>query len=251
MLRLARRSAVVYCPNLELDTNCVVDLMSTDEPKLSPSTGLIVTAVAVIVAAAPHVFFAPPLQLHMEGQMQAWLGIAVWAPAILAGVGFFFGVEFGSRDDRRDGMDPAVRAAVLVVAVLAYVMLAAVLHVDRWTDMAAMRPWGHLQTALPLFAGLGVLRAVFWQGFVQHKVLTNMASGARVAALCGLELVVAAPYLMSGDTTAVATGLLPLVAAEAMLGATAHELGYPVRVSILVRAIAGASFIWLQQALLL
>lgn len=226
--------------------------MSTDETPLTGRTTWLITAVAVIAASAPHAFFAPPLQLHMEGQMQAWLGIAVWAPAILAGVAFFFGVEFGGRNEERaTSVLPPTRAAVLVLAVLGYVMAAAVLHIDRWTGMATMRPWDELQVVLPLFVVLGALRALFFQGFVQQRVLAALPSASRVAVLCGLELLIALPFLASGNTSQVALGLLPLVLTDALLGAITHEIGYPVRIAMLVRAFAGGAFIWFQQAMLL
>ncbi len=226
--------------------------MSTEETQLSPKTARWITAIAILAAAAPHAFFAPPLQLHMEGQLQAWLGIAVWAPAILAGVAFFFGVEFGSRNDARaESVDPATRSGAVIGAMIAFLVLAAALHVDRFSDMGTMRPWAELKTALPLFAGLGVLRAVFWQGFVQNVVLRDTSTGLRVTLLAVLELLVVVPFLASGNTSAVASGLLPLVAGEALLAALSHELGYSVRVTLLVRAAAGLAFIWFQQATLL
>lgn len=212
----------------------------------------VVTFVAVLAAAAPHFFFAPPLQLHMDGQLQAWLGIAIWAPAILAGVGFFFGVEFGRRGDGPyASTPPATRTAVLLLALLGYLLLAAVLHEPRWTGMQALRPWGELRAALPLFAALGALRAIFWQGFVQDRVLGQHSVGARSAALLAMEVAVAAPFLLSGEPAIVAAGLLPLVAAEALAAALAFELGFTVRGVMAVRAAIGAAFVWFQQALLL
>ena len=56
---------------------------------------------------------------------------------------------------------------------------------------------------------------------------------------------------MSSEPGAIATGLMPLVAAEALLGALTHEVGYPVRISMLVRAIVGLAFVWFQQVMLL
>lgn len=226
--------------------------MSEEETELSKSTAWIITAIAIIVAAAPHAFFAPPLQLHMEGQMQAWLGIAVWAPAILAGVAFFFGVEFGARDEERtSAIDPNLRATALIGATIAYLVFAAGLHADRWTGMAGMRPWDELSTLLPLFALLGALRGLFFQGFVQDRVMSDSPSGGRVAMVIVLELMIVAPFLVSADAATIAAGLMPLVAAEALLGAISFEVGYPVRIAMLVRAIAGVAFIWFQQVTLL
>lgn len=226
-------------------------MMTEQESGPSTNTLVIITVVAVLAAAAPHFFFAPPLQLHMEGQMQAWLGIAVWPSAILAAVGFFFGVEFGDRYEVSDIIEPPTRAAILVGALVGVLMLTASLDTSRWTGMDTMRPWEELQTVLPLFAGLGALRAIFWQGFVQHRALRGDGRVGRVLSIIILEMVVVLPFCFSADPQTVLTGLVPLVLAEALLGVTSHEVGAPLRVTLLLRAVAAVAFVWFQQALLL
>jgi hypothetical protein len=213
---------------------------------------LVVTAIAVIAAAAPHAFFAPPLQLHMEGQMQAWLGIAVWAPAILSGVAFFFGVGFGRRNDALDDqLTPETRTVLLVALILAFVVATAGMYELLWVEMEAMRPWAELKTVLPLFAALGLMRGVFWQGFAQDRVMSKMPAARRVLALVVLEVAVVLPFVVQGKTDSVLFNMVPIVALEALVAAVAYEAGFRVRSVMALRAVCGLALVWFQQAMLL
>lgn len=222
--------------------------MSDDAPTQSKTMTWVIVLVAVIAAATPHAFFAPPLQLHMSGQMQAWLGIAVWAPAILAGVAFFFGVEFREHLPRR--LPETVRTAGVMLVPILFAIYMAARFDELFSGMAGMRPWDELSTLLPVYAVIGALHALFWQGFVQHRVLPDAGPAARIAIVTLLNVAVFAPFAIQGDATVV-TGLLPTVAVESILITGLFETGVSVRSCMIARALCGAAFIWFQQAMLL
>lgn len=137
------------------------------------------------------------------------------------------------------------------MTLIAFLLGSAMLTERLWTDMESMRPWKELKVALPLFAGLGALRAVFWQGFVQDRLFSKASIAIAVVALSVLELVVVLPFFTAGNFDSVALILIPLALLEALLAAIAYEVGLSVRSVMLVRALAGLGFVWFQQALLL
>lgn len=210
----------------------------------------VITILATIVAAAPHMFFPPPLELHMAGDMQAWLGISIWAPAILAGVAFFFGVEFGTKIDPEKPDIFPVNVVVAVLSLILYLSYLAEMYELSWTQMEAMRPWTELQTALPMYAVLGALLALFWQGFVQHRVMSAMSRGWRIALVTALSAAVYLPFLATGQHDD--NGLFfSAMAIEGFIAACVFETGIPTWGIMLLRAAFGIAFIWFQQALLL
>lgn len=216
----------------------------------SPRILKIAALVAVLAAAAPHFFFEPSLILHMRGEMDAWIGIAVWAPAILASVAFFFGVEFGARKELTRPIDPMKRAFIVLVAALVGIVICAAATTERWSGMSDLMP-PDLHLALGLFSALGVLRALFYQGFLQHRVLTSFAPGARVAVLLAAELLVVLPFALQANPHDAVGMLLLFGAVEGLVAALAYEVGYSVRVAIALRALYGFAFVWFQQAYLL
>ena len=218
------------------------------EAKHSTSTAWFIAIAGTMIAAGPHAVFPPPLELHMAGDMQGWLGISVWAPAILAGIAFFFGVEFGARIDR-DRIAPSTAAAATIGIILAQIVYFAMLFEQGWTDMGPLTPWGELERALPLYAALGALQTLFWQGYVQHRAATHLATGPRVAAVAALNTAIYLPFFLTAPDAA--PMLLAALGVEAVLAATVFELGVPVWATAIVRAIGAAGFIWFQQATLL
>jgi hypothetical protein len=216
----------------------------------SPVMTWLIVIVAIVAAALPHAFFPTPLQLHMVGDLQAWLGIAVWAPAILAGVAFFFGVEFGAHVEpprlSREG-----RAAAVVLAPIVFSIYMAARFEPMFSNMAEMRPWDQLTTAIPLYAVAGGLHALFWQGYVQDRAMANAPAALRVVAVTLLNLLVFAPFVIEGEMSAAVGELLPTVALESILVAAVFETGASVRSCMIARALCGVAFIWFQQATLL
>jgi hypothetical protein len=220
----------------------------TDEKTMSSSAMWTATLASIVAAAAPHAFFAPPLQLHMAGEMQQWLGLAVWTPAILAGVAFFFGVEFTARFER-DKIPGNAAVAIVLVLLIAHMLFLASVFEKLWTDMGSLTPWGELAKAMPLFAVLGAMQALFFQGFVQRRVLENVVPRLRVPIVALLGATVFVPYMATAP--AAAPLLLTVYFFEGLLVALAFEGGFPVWAAMILRAVCGAAFVWFQQAMLL
>lgn len=214
----------------------------------SPKALWAIALLAIVAAAAPHFFFPPPLRLHMQSVMQGYFGIAVWAPAILASVAFFVGTDLGTR--LPSSHDPTLRTVALVLAPIAYaVALAAVLE-RYWSDMETMRPWGELLTALPMFAALHGLLAIFWQGLVQRRLLIDWPRPARWLTVVALELCIWAPFLVQAPQDFLGR-LLPAMGLQAAIAAGLYEAGAPTWAAVLVRAIMGLAFVWFQQVMFL
>ena len=229
-----------------------IEESSPSQPNAPTRVHVIAAMGAIVAAGAPHAFFLPPTLLHHLGQMQAWLGIAVWAPAILAGVAFFFGAEFSSRDDTLDGsITPEARAMVVLGLMLVALMLTAHLCGPWWTYQF-VSPWEELRLALPMFAALGALRAVFWQGWVQQFLLRGRTKVARLALPIVGELAVVAPFFVPAQEASRVDYLhvlVPIALAEAVVGAVSHHVGCRVRTTMLARATLAAGAVWFQQSL--
>lgn len=221
------------------------------KPAISPKLTWVIVAVALATAAAPHFFFPPPLQLHAQGLHEGWLGISVWAPAILAGVAFFFGVEFSTRNEEAaERFEPATRVGVSTIFVIFYFILVTAIYPDGAADMSGMRPWDELKIAIPLYAALRALETLFWQGFVQQRALANVSRWPRALTVAAFGAAIYLPFALAVEIP-VLTGLIALLFAESLIAALAFELGFRVRAVMLIRAVCGAAFIWFQQATLL
>ena len=210
-------------------------------------TTAIAASVGILVAALPHAFFPPPLHLHMIGHVDGFYGIAVWAPAILAGVAFFFGVEFGAhRPPDEVRATPERRAAILAVACVVYVV--ALAEAFGLYDLAPAQTPADLPLVMAMYAGLWAIESLFWQGVLQHHVLARRSSGARVLAVTVLPVLVLAPFAISGEAVG---AMLFAVALARYIAALAFELGSRVLSCMLLSAALGALFIWFQQVMLL
>lgn len=225
--------------------------MSNDETQDSErKLGAMITVAAIVVAAAPHAFFRPPLQLHASGEFDGFYGIAAWAPAILAGVAFFFGVEFGAR--RRDAkpMSGAARGTLVTVLLVMLAVVLAQVFEPKWVEMSGLRPWDELRVALPMYAGLFALQSLFWQGYVQHRTLSGLGRGPRLVAATLLPALVLMPFMLNAPTPSVLT-LIGVTTLGHAATAALFEAGFAVRACMAVAAVYGAMFIWFQQAVLL
>ena len=205
---------------------------------------------AIVVAAAPHAFFRPPLQLHASGEFDGFFGIAAWAPAILAGVAFFFGVEFSSRREDAPPLSGAARGTIVMVSLVVLAVVLAQVFEQKWVDMAGLRPWGELRVALPMYAGLFALQSLFWQGYVQHRALSGLGRGVRLIATALAPALVLLPFLLNAEAQAVLTLIAVTTLGHAAVAAL-FEAGFAVRACMAVAAVYGAMFIWFQQAVLL
>ncbi|MEZ4461012.1 MAG: hypothetical protein R3E66_15055 [bacterium] len=206
--------------------------------------------IALAAAAVPHIFFASPLQLHLEGNMKGWLGLAVWEPAILAGVAFFVGVEFSGRVT--PVKNPMHKNAALVIAPLLWILFLALRFEPWWTNMGTMRPTAELQKVLPLHAALGAMQVLFWQGVMQGGLLVNKGVVGRVGGVVTLSTAVSLPYVLHGSSliepwTMV---ILPLALWQLLIALVA-ETGASYRVMMVVGALFGAAWVWFQQSLLI
>lgn len=221
-------------------------MASTTETRLTKP----LAAIGLIAAAAPHFFFASPLQLHLEGNMKGWLGLIVWAPAILAGIAFFLGVEFSGRV--RPVKDQKLTNAALVLTPLVWVIFLALWFEPWWTQMQGLRPMEELQKVLPLQAGLAALQVLFWQGIVQSHISSKVGPTGRVLIVVGLNVAITLPFLMhpSALIHPWAHVILP-TAVSSLLIAVIAETGVQHRTTMLIAAIFGGAWIWFQQALLL
>lgn len=208
----------------------------------------LVAGLALIAAMVPHFFFTTPLDLHMYGDMDAWIAIAVWAPSMLAGAGFFDAGEFGDAFERRSL--ERLRVAALAATPFLYLLIVAILFKPYWTGMPRV-PWDELMLAVPLFAGTWALMAVYWQGLVQHRLLADKSPALRVSLIAVGHLVVFGPWVMHTGLEAAVTGYLSAITLAGLIGAVIFELGSSVRAVMLVNALMGAAFIWVQQAKLL
>ncbi len=219
---------------------------STSENRLTKP----LVAIGLIAAAAPHFFFASPLQLHLEGNMKGWLGLIVWAPAILAGIAFFLGVEFSGRV--RPVKDVKVTNASLVLAPLVWLIFLALWFEPWWTQMQGLRPMEELQKVLPLQAGLAALQVLFWQGIVQSKINEQVGPTGRVLIVVGLNVAIALPFVLhpSALIHPWVDVIVPTLVWSLLIAVVA-ETGAQHRTTMIVAAFFGGAFIWFQQALLL
>lgn len=206
------------------------------------------TILAVVGASIPHFFFPTPLELHLQHNFRGWIGIAVWAPAILGGMGFMLGADFDDRIERPPSwfMASGLAAAFTPILFGAFIFM---LFPHLSTDMAENRPWDELQKALPLYAGIGALQVPFWQGIIQQKLTSKWHPAARIALLIAAEVLIFLPFIRM--TNIVDTGFLFVQAAAAGFAAAAYETGLSVKMMMIVRALMGLAFVWFQQALFL
>lgn len=220
--------------------------MESTESRYLPA----VVLVGVLAAMAPHFFFGSPLQLHLEGNMKAWLGIAVWAPAVLAGLAFFNGVEFSGRV-AEPRLSPW-RPFFLVMIPVVWVTFLGVTYADWWTDMGSMRPWNELQKVLPMHAGLAALQVLFWQGIVQERLGRSWPAAVRVGVVTALNVAVVAPFVLNPSTMVdpVQHVIVPVAIGQLLIAILA-ELGLQHRTTMIVASAFGGAWIWFQQALLL
>ncbi len=218
---------------------------TTESPLTKP-----LVAIALIAAAAPHFFFASPMQLHLEGNMKGWLGLIIWAPAILAGIAFFLGVEFSGRV--REVKNQQLANATLVLVPLAWIIFLALWFESWWTQMQGLRPMAELQKVLPLQAGLAALQVLFWQGIVQSHISPKVGPTGRVLIVVGLHVAITIPFVLhpSALVHPWADVIFP-TAVWSLLIALVAETGVPHRTTMAVAAIFGAAWVWFQQALLL
>lgn len=209
-----------------------------------------VVAVGVIAAAIPNFIFPSPLQLHLEGNMRGWIGLAVWAPAVLAGLAFFQGVELSERV--REPSDSPWAHVMRLGAVMGWIVFLAVHFEPWWTQMGDLRPVDELQKALPLHAGLGALQVLFWQGIYQAGLAKAWTPAARMLGLAVLNAAVAAPFLMHASSMMdpMTHVVVPLVIWHVLLGVIA-ETGLSLRALMAFGAIFGGTWVWFQQALLI
>ncbi len=203
---------------------------------------------AVVGASIPHFFFASPLELHLQHNFRGWIGIAVWAPAILGGMGFMLGADFDDRIERPPNWFMASGMAAAFAPIL-YGMFIFLLFPHLSSDMGDTRPWDELKKALPLYAGIGALQVPFWQGIIQQKLTSEWHPAARIAVLIVLEVLIFLPFIRM--TNIVDTGFIYVQAGAAGFAAAAYETGLSVKMMMLVRAIMGLAFVWFQQALFL
>lgn len=205
---------------------------------------------AMIAATAPHFFFASPLQLHLEGNMKGWLGLAVWEPAVLAGVAFFVGVDLSGRVT--DVKNTLIKNAALVVGPLVWVLFLALWFEPWWTNMGSMRPVGELQKVLPLHAVLAAMQVLFWQGVVQGALLNKMTPVLRVAGVVVLSTLVSLPFVHHPSSLIQPWTMVILPRALwQLIIALIAETGAPHRATMAVALVFGGAWVWFQQALLL
>jgi hypothetical protein len=157
-------------------------------------------------------------------------------------------VEFREHLEPRRFSETTRTAAIMVAPILFAIYMAARFE-EMFGGMAGMHPWDQLTTALPLYAVMGALHALFWQGFVQKRVLEDAVPALRILAVTLLNVAVFAPFAIEGE--GVWSGLLPTVAVESILIAGVFETGASVRSCMIARALCGVAFIWFQQAALL
>ncbi len=207
-----------------------------------------VAAAAIIAAMVPHFFFTTPLELHMLGNMKEWLAIAIWAPAMLAGAGFFDAGEFSDSFDRPQW--ESLRRIALVMAPFVFMLIVGMQYKPLWTDMPR-RPWDELAQAVPLYGGMWALTAVYWQGLVQHRLLADKSAALRIATIVVGHLVILAPFVLHTGLEVALTGYLLSSVVAALLAAGLFELGASVRAIMVVNGLMGMTYVFLQQAKLL
>ncbi|MBA2662462.1 MAG: hypothetical protein H0U74_09230 [Bradymonadaceae bacterium] len=218
---------------------------SVDFPsgEVAPERLWLFAAGAILVAAAPHFFLAFPFQFFKEGQTQAWLGMSVWAPSLLAAAALF--VETSLRGQfARPQIAQTTRAAAAILVPMAVVAVLVHLH---------FRPpffgytLGWLQPvliAIALYGFVQGLEALFWQGLLQHRVMRDSAPALRVGVLSVLNVAVWLPFARStGLDEALSTYLLDF-GLIALASAVLFELGLQTRYVMLSRALMGAGFAW-------
>lgn len=223
------------------------DGQMNQKTKISQMTWIL-AGIAIVAAAVPHYFFPTPLELVMLSNEKGWLGITVWAPAILGGMGFFLGAEFSAKFERRpkyflySGLAAAFAPLVLGMVIFG-------LYPYLSTDMAGRHPWNDLKVAIPLTAAVFALQAPFWQGIVQSQIMADWKPVARVATIVVLAVMIWLPFLHLNGLTD--THFLFIQAAEALLAALVFELGATVGLTALARGLMGVSYVWFHQAVFL
>ena len=207
----------------------------------------IFVAVTLIAAALPHYYFTPPLALHLAGDFKGWLGIAVWAPAILAGMAFLIGVGFGEKLEPAGwNIPPALRPAIYVLAPVLYAVVIVGLYPNLSNDLP-YTPWNELAQALPLHAAMAGLQVTFWQGLLQKRLMDRQSPELRVSIITMLSVAIWIPFahLTSWDILGYA---IIAIGVEAFLTAIIFEIGATVGMTMIIRAVLGLVYVWFQQA---
>lgn len=205
---------------------------------------------AVIGAAAPHLFLSHPHELYRLGEQQAWIGMTVWAPAFLAAVALFF--ETGLRGHVvRPAVDAAARtAAAVLVPMVVTAVLVSLRHTPDWIPATWLRS---LVPAMALYGFVHAVEALFWQGFVQSRVLGAEAAapgaeaGATLVRVLTVTVGTALVWLPFAQSTGLEAALGGYVLDAALIGlatAALFELGIETRWCMLARGAMGAGLAW-------
>jgi hypothetical protein len=224
--------------------------MASSNPLPDPvdSTGklALLTAVAIAIAAAAHFFLNYPTDFIAEGQRRAWLGLTIWAPALLAAFALFMEVSLTERN--RPPINPihAAAAAVLVTLAAASALIGLHIETDYWRPVTWAKS---VATAAALYVTVFALGTLFWQGIVQKRLLATLPAPTRPLLTAALGLLLWLPFApRTGWDTALTTYLLDYTILYLAL-AILFELGLQLRWVIAASTLIALAYTWGHQGI--
>lgn len=203
----------------------------------------LVAAVAVLAATIPHAFLDHPLAMVGQSEPQVWIGMAIWAPALLAAAAIFFGGELNHRAARPWIESADWRAAVAIALPVAVFVVLSALRADE------VRIWGwdtELALALAVFMAAYALSALFWQGLVQPEALAGWPSAIRPVVVTAASLLIWAPFYLQDFSDRLGDALI----AHGTIGlalAVAFECGISTIGCVLLALFCGGALVWTNQ----
>ncbi|MFU8806283.1 MAG: hypothetical protein ACNA8W_20905 [Bradymonadaceae bacterium] len=215
------------------------------ESSIGRLAGLVIAAIAV--ASGAHFFLDLPTDFLREGRRDAWLGLSVWAPSLLASVALF--MEVGLKDQLpHKGLSDQLKAGAAVLLSLGAAVLLIHFHIqpDYWRPSTWMES---VLIAAALHTALFMMGVLFWQGLVQGRLFVHLNPFVRAPLTALLGLVVWAPFIVQTGWERAASGYLLDFAIIYFALALIYELGLQVRFVMGCVVVMALGYTWAHQGL--
>jgi hypothetical protein len=221
---------------------------SKSPAELSPRMVLWISLGAMLVAAAPHFFLATPLEFYGEGNLRGWLGLSIWSPTFLGAVALFCGVDVSARSATPLLKSSNWRSVAGICAPIIVLVIQCYLYFDGYQRVG---DWSELGRAMAIYAGIFAVGGLFWQGFVQDRLLADLRAGSWTQILLAVALALVGcalwlPFLANHPFSAISatlSGFLVIYLAVALL----FEFGLSLFACMAAAALMGAAWAWAHQ----
>ncbi len=223
-----------------------VETHSEDAPSQPPvarGRAAVVAVLAWLVAAAPHFFLDTPLGFYAQQNLDAWLGLTVWAPTFLGAIALFMGADAGARTPRPLVHSLDVR---LAAAVAAPVVGAAALAAVEFDGYQHVGPWSKIGLAMAVYAGVFAVGCLYWQGIVQRRVLAGVPAVVRAVVVAAAGAALWLPFVIGHSWSSIAPTLAEYAIVYGLV-AVLFEFGLSVLACMAVALVLGIGWAWAHQ----